>query len=219
MGGWGEWTSIIVPGVTMFATIVLAWFTFVLARATRQLARASEEPRVTATIQPNLWSMMHCDFIVENSGNAPAYDVVVAITPEPEQHQSRGNSEPPLRNISVLRPGQEMKSFLSDFESVADEEFKIEITWKRHPRQRKNETISYIHRLPKGIGRLGAWSPEIQMAEALKHLREDWQQVAKGQRKLKVDGYDKADRENEWQTIEQMRASRRKARDTAEESP
>ena len=83
MDGWGEWTSIIVAGGTMVATIVLACFTIVLARATRQLAQASAEPRVTATIQQNLWSMKHCDFIVENSGNAPAYDVVVAITPEP----------------------------------------------------------------------------------------------------------------------------------------
>ena len=219
MDGWGEWTSIIVPGVTMVAAIVLAWFTFVLARATRQLARASEEPRVTATTQPNLWSMMHCDFIVENSGDAPAYDVVVAITPEPQQDGARGNSEPPLRNISVLRPGQEMKSFLSDFENVADEEFKVEVTWKRHPRERTRETISYIHRLPKGISRLGAWSPEIQIAEALKHLREDWQQVAKGQRKLKVDGYDKDDREEERQAIEQIRARQQKAKDAAEDSP
>ena len=200
--GWEEWSSIIVPAVTMVATIVLAVFTLVLARATRQLARATSQPRVTATIQPNLWSMVHCDFIVENSGNAPAYDVVVAITPEPEQDEARGETEPPLRNISILRPGQEMKSFLTNVESVADQEFKVEVSWERHPRDRTRETISYHHRLPMGISRLGAWSPEIQMAEALKHLREDWQQVAKGQRKLEVDSYDKGDREEERQRIE-----------------
>ena len=118
------------------------------------------QPQVTATIQPNLWSMMHCDLIVENSGNAAAYDVDLVITPEPEQADARGDSEPPLRNISVLRPGQEMKSFLSDFENIADQEFKMDISWKRHPCDNRRDKVSYHHRLPKGISRLGAWSRE-----------------------------------------------------------
>ena len=107
-----------------------------------------------------------------------------------------------------------MKSFLSDVESLADQEFKIDITWKRHPRDSKRDEISYQHRLPRGISRLGAWSPEIQMAESLKHMREDWQQIAKGQRKLKVDGYDKGDREEERQMFQQIRAKRQKAKGT-----
>ena len=105
-----------------------------------------------------------------------------------------------------------MKSFLADFESVADQEFKVEISWKRHPHDNERDTISYHHRLPKGISRLGAWSPEIQMAESLKDMREDWQQSAKRQRKLKVDGYDKDDRKEERQVIKQMRAKRREGK-------
>ena len=205
MDAWESWSEIIVLFVTMIATIVLAGFTWVLARATKQLAQASSQPQVTATIQPNLWSMIHCDLIVENSGNAAAYDVALVITPEPEQADARGDSEPPLRNISVLRPGQEMKSFLSDFESIADQEFKMHISWKRHPRDNRRDKVSYHHRLPKGISRLGAWSPEIQLAESLKTIREDWQQIAGGQRKLKVDGYLKEDREEERQALEQLR--------------
>ncbi len=210
MVGWETWTDIIVPAVTMAATIVLAWFTFVLARATRRLARASSQPLVSAAIQPNIWSMMHSDLVVHNSGNAPAYDVVVEITPEPKQADSRGTSEPPLRNISILRPGQEMKSFYTDIGSVLDEEFKIKLSWKCHPKSRTRESVSYCHHLPRGISRLGAWSPEIEIAESLKRLREDWQHIARGQRKLKVDGYCKYDREDERQEIEQMRIDRRK---------
>lgn len=208
MDAWGTWSEIVVLFVTMAATIVLAGFTWVLARATKQLAEVSSQPQVTATIQPNLWSMMHCDLVVENSGNAAAYDVVLVISPVPEQAEARGDSELPLSNISVLRPGQEMKSFLSDVESVADLEFKMEVSWKRHPRDKKRDKVSYHHRLPKGISRLGAWSPEIQIAESLKKMREDWQQIARGQRKLKVDGYLKEDREDERRVIEQLRAKR-----------
>ena len=213
MDAWETWSEIIVLFVTMVATIVLAGFTWVLARATKQLALASSQPQVTATIQPNLWSMAHCDLVVGNSGNAAAYDITLEIAPEPKQAEARGESEPPLRSISVLRPGQEMKSFLSDFDSVADQEFEMHISWKRHLSGKKKDSVSYRHRLPKGISRLGAWSPEIQTAESLKKMREDWQQVARGQRKLKVDGYLKEDREEERQALEQLRAKRRKEKD------
>ena len=212
MDAWGTWSEIVVPFVTMVATIVLAGFTWVLARATKQLAKSSLQPQVTATIQPNLWSMIHCNLVVENSGNAAAYDVVLVITPVPKQAEARGDNELPLRNISVLRPGQEMKSFLADFESVADQEFKMEVSWKRHPRDKRRDKVSYHHRLPRGISRLGAWNPEFQMAESLKKMREDWQQIARGQRKLKVDGYLKEDREEERHAIEQLRAKRQKRR-------
>ena len=202
----------------MVATIVLAWFTFVLARATRRLAHASSRPLVSATIQPNLWSMMHCDFVVENSGNAPAYDVSVAITPEPKQAEARGKSEPPLRSISILRPGQEMKSFFADMRDVLDREFEIEVSWKRDPKHHMRESVIYCHRLPEGISRLGAWSPEIEIAESLKHLREDWQQFARGQRKLKIDSYDKSDREEERQRIDRLTASQRTTKPSTDSS-
>ncbi|MYH58656.1 MAG: hypothetical protein F4145_11825 [Boseongicola sp. SB0675_bin_26] len=173
---------------------------------------------MTATIQPNLWSMVHCDLIVENSGNAPAYDILVGIDPEPKQADEGGENEVPLKNISVLRPGQKMKSFLSDTEGIVDQEFKVEVSWKRHPRSRKAEMITYTYRLPKGVTRLGAWSPEIQTAESLKRLREDWQLVARGQRELKLDGYDSGDREKESQQIEQLRSRRQEDRATYKNS-
>lgn len=218
MDDWVKWMSSAVPFVTMFATIVLALLTAVLAWATMRLARASSQPQVTATIQPNLWSMVHCDLIVENSGNAPAYDIVVGIDPEPIQADERGENGIPLKNISVLRPGQSMKSFLSDTESIIDQEFKVEVSWKRHPRDRKADMITYNHRLPKGVSRLGAWSPEIQTAESLKKLREDWQHVARGQQMLKVDGYGSGDRKRERQEIEQLRARREEERTTHKSS-
>ena len=209
MSDWNEWVGIAVSGGTLAATIVLACFTFVLARATKRLAEATSRPLVTATIQPNLWSAMHCDIVVANNGNAPAYDIALTITPEPEvdDQDIRTDKGLPLRNISILRPGQQMQSFLTGVEHVLGKEFRIDIEWKRNPPDSSTEGISYSHRLPGGMAWLGAQSPEIEIADQLKKLREDWQHVPRS-RKLKVDVFDGTDRENERKAWEESRAER-----------
>ena len=194
MNPFESWTSEMFLGLsqitagflTASATIALVVVTVVLAKATKRMARASSQPLVTATIEPNIWSMLHCDFVVENSGNAPAYNVVVKVSPEPGKSERRGEGQLPLQNISVLRPGQKMKSFLADANDVLDQVYRIEVRWKRDPCDRSVENIAYDHYLPKDISRLGAWSPGIQIAEQVKKLREDWKQVASGTRKLSV---------------------------------
>ena len=44
----------------------------------------------------------------------------------------------------------------------------------------------------------------MQIAEQLKKLREDWKNVALGQRKIKVDSYDTSDRERDKKAHEEM---------------
>ena len=180
--------------LTGLATIALVFVTVVLARATKRMARASSQPLITATIEPNVWSMLHCDIVVENSGNAPAYDVVINIAPEPRQSKHRVEGQLPLQNISVIRPGQKMKSFLTDANLVLDNVYKIDVCWKRNPNGRVLERIAYDHYIPKDISLLGPWSPEVQIAEQLKKLREDWQHIASGTHKLSVNSFGRTDR-------------------------
>ena len=63
-----ETMNSIAPIVTAIATAVLAYFTVVLTYATKKMAQASNQPFVTVTFEPNIWSMMHCDFVIANSG-------------------------------------------------------------------------------------------------------------------------------------------------------
>ncbi len=191
------------PIVTAGATIALVIVTVVLARATKRMARASSQPLVTATIEPNIWSMVHCDFVVENSGSAPAYNVKIRISPEPSQNDHRKGKSLPLQSISVLRTGQKMTSFLADAKDILGQEFRIEVSWKRDPSDESIESIAYDHYLPEEVSRLGAWSPEIQVAEQVKKLREDWRPVASGFRKLSVNAFGKADRDEERKELEE----------------
>ena len=184
-----ETMNSIAPIVTAIATAVLAYFTFVLTYATRKMAQASSQPFVTATFEPNAWSIVHCDLVVSNSGNAPAYDISIKVSPYPRTHKARGELPLPLQYITVLRPGKELRSFLSDANDVIGEEnsYRIKVSWKKSPGARLVESVSYDHYIPKGISRLGADSPDIQIAEQIRKIREDWKNVASGQSKVRVD--------------------------------
>ena len=184
-----ETMNSIAPIVTAIATAVLAYFTVVLTYATKKMAQASNQPFVTATFEPNIWSTMHCDFVIANSGNSPAYDISIKVSPHPKQHNARRELPLPFRNITVLRPGKEMRSFLSDATDVIGEgnSYRVEVSWKKRPDGRFVETISYDHYIPEGISRLGAENPDIQIAEQIKKIREDWKSVANGQSKVKVE--------------------------------
>lgn len=63
--------------------------------------------------------------------------------------------------------------------------------------------------------RLGAASPEVQIAEQVKKLREDWRPVAYGQRRLKADAYTQADREREAERVRALREARKNPNDLA----
>ena len=174
------WSSYILPNLTAIATIVLAVLTGVLAFSTWRLAKATTQPMVTATIEPNIWSMMHCDFIVENNGNAPAFDVVVEIDPEPKRLDHREEVKAPLRNIDVLRPNQQLKSSFVEVKEVLDKEFKIDVSWKRHPKKRKRrEKISYRYHIDEGLSRLGEASPELQISKTLEKMQKDLAKIAR----------------------------------------
>ncbi len=111
----------------------------------------------------------------------------------------------PFGKISVLRPNQTLKSSVNDWQSVGKEVYRVEVKWKRTPTSRKSEINAYdINLAALGkVSRLGAGSPEVQIAEQIKKLREDWQSVARGQRHLKVDSYDNADRERDREAMEE----------------
>jgi hypothetical protein len=191
---------------TALATIALFYVTWVLARETKVLSRATSQAHVTATIEPNLWGVTYVDIIVENSGNAVAYDIVVEFEPPLVQLQDfRTGLKVPLQRISILRPGQRLQSSLSSFADVSEKTFSVSISWKTSPRHTNRETLSYeLSMLDyEGVSYLGARSPTVQLADEVKKLREDWRAVARGSRRIKADTYSNADRDTERRDREQ----------------
>jgi hypothetical protein len=204
---------------TLFGTLATALATFALWRVTRTLATetrrmadAALQPQVVATIVPNRWSTIHLDINVENTGNASAFNVEVAFNPPLTNGEARSEDVPiPFQRISVLKPGQSMNSYLSDVGDYLEKNFEVTITWTLSPESTDRQSLSYWLNMSDyaGVSYLGARDPNVQIAEELKKLREDWRSVASGFNKIKADVFTNADRERERKFLEDRRKARR----------
>lgn len=149
--------------VTAIATIALGFFTWVLARETKRLSRATAQAHVVATLEPNHWAINHIDLIVTNTGNAAAHDVEVSFSPELEKYNGAGAGGRPLRRMSVLKPGQSLSSYVGEHSLYHDKVYQVATSWKHHPADRKRQSLSYDLSMGdyEGYGHLGSRSPLI----------------------------------------------------------
>ena len=186
--------------ITALATAVLGWVTWVLARETKALSRAASQPHVVATFEPNPWGSMYVDLLISNTGNAVAYDITVSYSPDlPSSSEFRLNLPVPFQKISVLRPGQVLKSSLSPYKDLKDQIYTVSISWARLPGQAKREALCYDLTVTEFEASmyLGARNPEFQIASEIKKIREDWKSVASGGSRLEANVHLSSDREKE----------------------
>lgn len=202
--------------ITAIATLALAALTWVLARATNAMSKITSSANVVASLEVNQWSFRHLDLVVQNTGSAAAFEVSVTFTPPLPYMSQVELNDAPFSNISILRPGHTLTSSVNDFQSVSQNVYRVKIVWKQTPTSKRYHENAYdINMAAIGkISRLGAGSPEVQIADQVKKLREDWKPVAQGQRRIQADHYSRNDREHErderlemWRELDERDAS------------
>lgn len=200
-----EWSEALIAG----GTVVLAAVTTLLAWYTKRLADVTRRPSVIATLEPSRWSHIHYDLHVENEGTAAAFDVRVEFEPPIDLHELKEADHPPFNEISILRSGQRMTSFVADYEALDGKSFTVTVGWSRKPKGTKREGVTYNFDMKSfgGVSMLGK-DPAVQVAEEMKKLRELLQKAIPGNR-LSVDTYSSDDRERTQQQIrERIEAQR-----------
>lgn len=198
-----DWISIVIAIggvlgtlVTAVATIFLWRVTKVLANETTRMVQAASQPHVVATIEPNRWSLRHCDLKVDNTGNATAYDISINFDPPLENGEGRGSQmEIPLSAISVLKPGQGISSYLSDYAPLKNKVYTISVSWRRDPQSQTREQNVYKLDMAdrEGISQLGN-EPIVQIAEHIKKMQESLKPIVSGSKRIKVDMFSSGDR-------------------------
>jgi hypothetical protein len=197
---------------TAIATFFLWRVTRVLATETKRMADSSAQPQVVASLFPNQWSTVHLDYIVENTGNATAFDIIVEFDPPLEINRDDPPDRPkPLETISVLKPGQKISSWIGMIAPYLDNSYRVTIKWRRSPSSSELESLSYTLNMNemRGITHLGARNPTVQIADQIKKIREDWQRVARGNQKIGADVFSYEDRERERERLEELFAEQR----------
>lgn len=182
--------------VTAFATAVLAFLTYVLAKATARMAAEYSRSQIVATLEPNQWSVIHFDLIVANTGNASAFDITIRTDPPLVSDLPSRGGEAIINDISILRPGQVIRVYASEYAKLDGKRIDFSVEWGHRPGSKRREHLKYSIDMNnfKGIGSLGSSTPAVQIAEQIKKIREDWQAVARGNRRLRVDTYPSSDR-------------------------
>ncbi len=106
-----EWT-VIFSGVVACSTFVYAILTWKLTSETRKMREAQTSPNVLVTIEPEDFRNLH--LVVRNVGLAPAYDIKFTINPDLEPVENYPLSKVGFiqNGLSILAPGQEIKTFL-----------------------------------------------------------------------------------------------------------
>lgn len=202
------WGTLVATIATAIATFFLWRVTKLLAVETKRMADAAAQPMVVASIIPNQWSMMHLDLCIANTGNATAFEVEMQFDPplarKPLRPRGGIVEHLPFQRVSLLKPAQELKSYLAEFGQLKNQCFCVEIKWKNHPNSTNKETLRYEFDMAdyQHIGSLGAENPAVQIAEQIKKLREDWKSIANGHRRIQVDNFSEQDRRDQQEKVE-----------------
>jgi hypothetical protein len=182
------------------------------------MADSAAQPQIVANIVPNQWSTIHLDINVENTGSATAFDIEVTFDPPLVNGEARAKFDHvPFQRISVLKPRQALKSYLTEVGDYLEKCFQVTVSWKRKPDSLTRESLSYSLDMSDfaGVSYLGSRDPLAQVAEQVKKIREDWQNVATGSRRIRVETFNAEDRKSEQDAISERYRRIQKAEDTS----
>lgn len=216
--------------ITAVATIALWRVTAVLAQETSRLADSAGQPQIVATLRVNRWTMLYADLVVTNSGNASAFSIKIEFSPPLiiEQEDGRKFRDVPFQSITVMRPGESFSSDVGKAFPMLEKEYIVTTSWLRDPKSTTREYLSYSLSFGdfKDVRQLGATDPLVQIADEVKHIREDWRQVASGNRNIRTDVFTSLDRirsrrehERSWRRQQREAEAAEHATPTASSDP
>lgn len=160
--------------VTAIATIALWYVTRILAVETKVLSSMTSRPFVIFTIESSLADSTAMDAIVSNTGNAPAFDIVVNVSPPlpgPTGQRTEEETETEL-NVSILAPGRAIPNRGVMSTDVYNQRFSIHVSWSSLPGSKQRESTSYSIEAKDGFK--GGWrvKGQHQIAEELEKIRK-----------------------------------------------
>ncbi len=126
-------------GVIAFATIVLVYVTWNLARVSER------KPYVVGNLESTEYHPRYVNFVIRNTGNAPAFDVKATITPAIPDIDGTPLEGDEGSNYSILiLPPNQIFSFMGfDIRKTSMEKFDITISWASKPKGKKRKTLTH----------------------------------------------------------------------------
>jgi hypothetical protein len=194
-----EIITLIFSGVVTISTVIYAVLTWRLTSETIKMRKAQTEPQVSIYLQPCQAAFHFFDIVVRNIGAGPAYDVRFQILQEFDVKQGRKLSEVDFikEGINYMPPNYSITSFLfgvlGQYKEIIDKSLKITVSYKNSERKETIEIIEINMSQFKGRQKLGD-DPANTIAESLKKIQIDINNLSSGFHHLRVDTYTSEDR-------------------------
>lgn len=158
--------------VTAIATVVLCMATITLAKETKILARMTSHPFVTGTIESSAAGSHHANFVLRNTGNAPAFDIKIVIKPalpDPAGAYPDGKTES-VFDLNILQSGStaQLRGVLvTDILGII---YDLEIVWSNYPGGKDKQNLKYKVKIEDGFRSGWTVNGTHQIAEEMSTL-------------------------------------------------
>lgn len=169
----------LITSVQVLATGVIAFATVVLWLATRNLARVTKpKPFVIGYLESSEYHPRYVNFVIINTGNAPAFDIEVNVfpaLPDIDGKSLEGETET-VNSVFILPPNQKFSFQGFDTRPAPMEKFDVTISWASRPKSSKREVLTHSIR---NIGN-GGWE-----VKGLDRIARELEKIAKNFRNFK----------------------------------
>ncbi|MCA8835521.1 MAG: hypothetical protein K8953_10605 [Proteobacteria bacterium] len=142
--------GVLATGVIAFATVVLVYVTWNLARVSKRA------PFVVGNLESSVAHPRYVNFVIRNTGNAPAFDIKAEISPpipdvdgKPFEGQIGIDGKPLDSTVGshysiLILPPNQMYSFMGfDTRKTSMEKFDITISWASKPNGKRQKPLTH----------------------------------------------------------------------------
>ena len=200
--------NLIFSATVAIATVIYAILTWKLVSETRKIRQIQTEPDISVRIKPQDDAIQYYDFIIENIGLAPAFNIAFNVVQGDHLMKDPKLSEGgPIKNgIKYFAPKEKIIFWGGSFPEYLKSENKtpvaIDIIYENSLNEKR--TAKSIINLEEflNLSRLGA-PPIVTISKNIKMISDDLHSALTGWRKIKLDVYDNEDREKENKKLEE----------------
>lgn len=199
--------NLIFSATVAIATVVYAVLTWKLVSETRRIRQIQTEPEISIRIAPHEDTIQYFDYIIENIGLAPAYNITFNVVQGDHLINDPKLSEAgPIKNgIKYFAPKEKITFWGGSFPGYMKSDNKtpveIKVAFENSLGEIRNITSIINFEEFLNISRLGE-PTIITISKNIKRISDDLHNTLTGFKKLKVDVYTSEDREKERSEIE-----------------
>ena len=189
------WVSLISSLGTMLATVSLVIYTKFLTEEARLTRENQIAPHLLVSLEPGR-HINFFDFIVENSGNGPAFEVKVDLFPKNVSNSQEARASRIYKeghfSVSVVRPRQVIRMYYAPWHDIDPKTRTCKLHYK--DQLGKSTTLSFEIDLNayEGFGGLGQ-DPIEKMAQATERMSQAIERITNGHATMKIESLDQSD--------------------------